>query len=173
MPRCPAPTWSAAPARRSCEIVDDAPARVGAEDLQTRVAGQGDRFGEVDLNGERQVEQAAGGGADRLGVVDIDGVTADQDRVGAECVGTSDHRAEVARIADLIAEHDQPWTCPQALHRGHIDIWQTATMPCGVTVSASSATARSGATRDGMPAGRRVQQIDVAIDGVVGDDQLE
>ena len=65
-----------------------------------------------------QMEKTSDSRAYGLGVVDIDGVPADQDRISAKRIGTSDHRAEVARIANLITEHHQPRRARQRLMAG-------------------------------------------------------
>src|SRR4029450_4895132 len=76
--------------------------------MEARVAGQSDRFRKVDSNGERQMEQTARRRAYRLGVVEVTRVAADQHSVSSEGVGTSDHRAEVSGIANLITKNHQP-----------------------------------------------------------------
>src|SRR4051812_22973159 len=67
------------------------------------------------------MKQAARGGADGLGVVEIDGVAADQNGIGSEGVGAPDHRAEIARIAYLITQHDQPRPRVQRLAGRDVD----------------------------------------------------
>jgi hypothetical protein len=81
------------------------------------VTGQVDHFSKIDANGERQMEETARCGAYGLGVVDIDGVAAHQDRIRAKRVGTSDHRAEIAWIPDLITKHCEPTSACQRVGR--------------------------------------------------------
>ena len=105
-----APTGWVGPARRivrgrrSCSGAPASAPKTWRPESRARVTASG----EVDPDGERQMEQASRRRAYCLGVVEIHRVAAHQHRVSSECIGTSDHCAEVARIADLITEHDQP-----------------------------------------------------------------
>src|SRR6476619_7021713 len=67
------------------------------------------------------MEQTSRGGAYGLGVVEIDGVAADQNGIGSERVGAPDHRAEIAWIAYLITQHDQPRPRVQRLVSWDVD----------------------------------------------------
>src|SRR5690606_11229837 len=80
---------------------------VGGEDLQTAVAQCAHDTDRIGLDGDRQVEQRPGRGADDLGVECVDALAGDHDGVRPGGVGAPDDRAQVARVADLGAHHDQ------------------------------------------------------------------
>ena len=119
------------------------------------------------------MKKAASCRAYRLGVVNIDGVATDEDRIGSERVGTSDHRAEVARITDLITKHDQPRIAGQCLVSRDInhltDRNQALWSHCG------GQRGNGAGWRHPNPSacmGSDVYKIKMVLDAVVANDQL-
>ena len=104
---------------------------VCTEHLEAYVPSLCGRFGKINADSDRKMKEAAGGSAYRLGVVEIDGVPADQNGIGSERVGASDHRAEVAWVAYLITENHEPRAPPQRLIGCDVDHLADRNQPLG------------------------------------------
>ena len=144
---------------------------VGAEHRQPGGAGRRDR-----RRPGRRRRRGAGGTGCRCWPGPSWGCTGrpsrptDQHGVGAERVGAADHRAEVAGVADLVAEHDQAGRAGQGLGQRDVDRpadRQDALRGHGVG-QRRRARGPAAVTTGTLRRAAASQQVLVPVDGVVG-----
>ena len=150
----PAPPLRSAPALRCA-------ARLHSQDMHIR-----QYLGQVDPDHQRQVEHAADAGPDGLRVVHLDRIRGQDDGVGTEGVRAPDHRARVAGVADLRADHHQPDLGRDRLGERHVQRPADRDDPLrgdGVGDGGDVLLA-DRVVRDSRRAGRG-QQFEVIVDG--------
>ena len=116
-----------------------------------------DDVGERRPDGDREVEERPRGRAHDLRVVRIDGASGEDHRIGAGGVGGADDRAEVPGTSSQIAmsRGDRAKTSFSA-----VGDWRaTATIPCGVTVSAMASSTASVVNTTSRPASRAATRM--------------
>ena len=130
------------------------PGPVRGEQLQSSGPQGGRGEAQRDAGDDRQVEQAARGGPDALGVVDVDAGVGEHDGLRAGGVRRPQHRPGVAGVTDVGEHRDQARAGGQHPLQRDVDAAQTASRPCGVTVSAIAASTSAVTVRTGVPAAR-------------------
>ena len=147
-PRCRTATPWARPAATAAREEVPAP-DVGRDDAHARRVRALDGVREVHADRDRQVEQRAGRGADDLRVVRVDGAAGEDDGIRARGIRGPDDRAEVARDRAPPRRSRRVGATPANTSRTEVGVWRaTATMPCGVTVSAIASRTRLGGEDD-------------------------